>query len=372
MFPSALSVLNWWSILQLLAGCWVLVRIVRAARLTEPLTNAVDRAATTPTISVIIPARNEANRIQACLQAVVGAPGVLQVVVVDDESVDETASVASQLGATVLRGKPLPSGWVGKAWALHQGVQAATGDWIVTLDADAVADPQLAQLIVQRAVRENLRFVSVGARFDCPSKGAQWLHPAMLTTLVYRYGPSGYSGKVGERTQIANGQCMAMSRHDAIEHDVFSRVRGETIEDVALVRLVAAMGWPVAMLDGSDLLTVRMFESFSDTWNGWGRSLSLAGVDNTRRVFAHSIALALAQVVPLWMLVLGVSTPISLALLLMRVGTLFGTRRAYVRHDLWYWLSPLADIVAFAAVLRGLLRHVFGRGSTWRGRTYQQ
>ena len=348
-----------------------MLRIIRAARLTAPLDGETDHDAPVPTISVIIPARNEANRIRACLEAIVGAPGIYEVVVVDDESSDETAAVASRLGATVLSGKPIPNGWVGKAWALHQGVQAATGEWVVTLDADAVAHPQLAQAVVQRAQRDGLRFVSVGARFDCPSKGAQWLHPAMLTTLVYRYGPSGYKGKVKSDSQLANGQCMAFLRRDAIDHDVLTRVRGETIEDVALVRLVASMGWSVAMLDGSKLLTVRMFESFTDTWNGWGRSLSLASVDNARRVFGHSIVLMLAQVAPLWMLVLGLSTPVSIALLLIRIGTLFGMHRAYLQHSLWYWLSPLADALALIALFRGLIRQVFGRKATWRGRTYQ-
>jgi dolichol-phosphate mannosyltransferase len=347
-----------------------MLRIIRAARLAAPLDNETDIDVPIPTISVIIPARNEANRIRACLEAIVGAPGIHEVVVVDDESSDETAAVASRLGATVLSGKPLPNGWVGKAWALHQGVQAATGEWVVTLDADAVAHPQLAQAVVQRAQRDGLSFVSVGARFDCPSKGTQWLHPAMLTTLVYRYGPSGYKGKVKSDSQLANGQCMAFLRRDAIDHDVLTRVRGETIEDVALVRLVASMGWSVAMLDGSKLLTVRMFESFTDTWNGWGRSLSLASVDNVRRVFGHSIVLMLAQVAPLWMLVLGLSTPVSIALLLIRIGTLFGMRRAYVQHSLWYWLSPLADTLALIALFRGLIRQVFGRKATWRGRTY--
>jgi len=349
-----------------------MLRIIRAARLTAPLDGETDHDAPVPTISVIIPARNEANRIRACLEAIVGAPGIHEVVVVDDESSDETAAVASRMGATVLSGKPLPIGWVGKAWALHQGVQAATGEWVVTLDADAVAHPLLAQAVVKRAQRDSLRFVSVGARFDCPSKGAQWLHPAMLTTLVYRYGPSGFKGKVKSDSQLANGQCMALLRRDAIDHDVFTRVRGETIEDVALVRLVASMGWRVAMLDGSKLLTVRMFESFTDTWNGWGRSLSLASVDNVRRVFGHSIVLALAQVAPLWMLVLGVNTPVSIALLLIRVGTLFGMRRAYLQHSVWYWLSPLADTLALVSIVRGLIRQVFGRNATWRGRTYQQ
>jgi dolichol-phosphate mannosyltransferase len=327
---------------------------------------------TTPTISVVIPARNEALRITACLQAVVGAPGVLEVIVVDDESSDATALVAQQLGATVVRGAPLPSGWVGKAWALHQGVLAAAGEWVVTLDADAIAHPQLMQALVHRAERDGIRFTTVGGRFECPSAGSRWLHPAMLTTLVYRYGPAGFAGKVRANQQLANGQCMALSRRDAIDHDVFANVSGETIEDVALVRRLAAKGWSVALLDGSDMLTVRMFESFADTWNGWGRSLSLASVDPLPRIVGHCLVLAVVQVAPLWMLVGGVSTPVSLTLVAVRIGTLFGMRRAYVHRGVWYWLSPFADVVAVIALVRGVFNRLVGRAATWRGRTYSQ
>ena len=85
---------------------------------------------------MVVPARDEANRIGPLLEAVIDAPGVAEVVVVDDESTDATAAIAAEAGAKVVAGRPLPSGWVGKAWALHQGIDVATGEWVVLLDAD--------------------------------------------------------------------------------------------------------------------------------------------------------------------------------------------------------------------------------------------
>ena len=96
-------------------------------------------------ISVVVPARDEAARIGPLLEAIVGAPGVTEVIVVDDESADATAGLAAGAGASVVTGRPLPAGWVGKAWALQQGLDAAVGDWVVTLDADTRPDPDAAE-----------------------------------------------------------------------------------------------------------------------------------------------------------------------------------------------------------------------------------
>ena len=82
--------------------------------------------------------------------------------------------------------------------------------------------------------------------------------------------------------------------------------------------------------------------------------------------------LFLVQVAPLWMLIGGVSTPVSLTLVAVRIGTLFGTRRAYVHRGLWYWLSPCADIVAVIALVRGVFNRLVGRAASWRGRTYSR
>ena len=107
-------------------------------------------------ISIVVPARDEATRIGPLLAAVVGAPGVAEVIVVDDESTDGTADVARAGGATVVTGEPLPAGWAGKAWALQQGLDAASGDWVVFLDADTRPSPELPGSLVARMIADDL------------------------------------------------------------------------------------------------------------------------------------------------------------------------------------------------------------------------
>ncbi|MGI9646736.1 MAG: glycosyltransferase [Ilumatobacteraceae bacterium] len=348
--------------LRIAAGAVAVGRLARAARAAPPV-----RPLFTPrtTIDVVVPAREEAGRIGPLLDAVCGAPGVAEVIVVDDRSSDGTADVARAAGATVVDGLPRPEGWAGKAWALQQGIDRAGSEWVMTLDADTRPDPRLPQAAVARALGDRLDLLTVAGRFDCPTPGARWLHAAMLTSLVYRFGPPGLPAPPGR--EMANGQCMVIRRARFVEGDGMEPVAGEVVEDIALARDVAAAGGRVGFLDAAELLTVRMFESTAETWRGWGRSLALPGVDSRGRQLADLAVVALAQALPLPRLLVGRGDLVDVVLAACRLGTLVGTRAAYARTDGAYWLSPLADLPAALAIALGIRR---GTHQTWRGRTY--
>jgi dolichol-phosphate mannosyltransferase len=148
---------------RIVAGGIAVSRLAKAATAADPVHPATT---TNQSISVIIPARDEAERIGPVLAAMVGAPGVHEVLVVDDQSADATAVIARAAGATVVAGAPLRDGWAGKAWALQQGIEAATGDWVVTLDADTNPDRRLPTALVSRALSDQLELLTVGAVRD--------------------------------------------------------------------------------------------------------------------------------------------------------------------------------------------------------------
>jgi dolichol-phosphate mannosyltransferase len=333
-----------------------ITRLARAAQQPAPLA-----AGAADDISVIIPARNEERRLTPLLRALRAAPGVREVIVVDDNSTDGTAALAAAHEVRLISGEPLPTGWAGKAWALQQGIDAALGSWIVTLDADTRPSPLLPSSVVARLQGDDAHFATVAGAFECPTHGAAWLHPAMLTTLVYRYGPPGCQR--GASRLMANGQCMVFPNNGGVS---LHAVRGEVVEDIALARSLAAAGKRVAMYDGGGLLTTRMFESFADTWQGWGRSLSLPGVEPNSRRLSDLAVVALAQALPVPRLLSRRGDLIDLAAALARIGTLVGTRRAYPAAKWAYWLSPLADVPATIAMARGIV----SRRHEWRGRVY--
>jgi dolichol-phosphate mannosyltransferase len=359
----------WWILAELLIffiALPTLKRLLLSARPREGLTASASLGQNYR-ISVVIPARNEESRIGPLLAALASAPSVVEVIVVDDESTDGTVQVATQAGATVISTAPRPSGWVGKTWALEQGINAATGDWIVTLDADTRPEPNMPEVGVQWAAARNADLTTVAGSFECPTLGAQAMHAALLTSLVYRYGRP---GAIDGSRVIANGQCMVFRRVDVLNLRLMERVRGELIEDVALARSLHRDGRLVEMVDGSDFLRVRMFEDLSSTVRGWGRSISMAGVESRGRLLAQLVEVGCTQVLPLAFVLTGVAPVIGGVLLAIRLGTLVGTARSYPDRTWSYWLSPALDVVAWTVLATGIVRHFVGAKVSWRGRSY--
>ncbi len=354
-----------WLAARLTAGAVAATRLARAAHRVPPL--EPDLAPLTgTTVSVVVPARDEEARLGRLLEALASDPTPHELVVVDDESSDGTAALATAAGATVVRGVPVPAGWVGKPWALQQGLHAATGEWVVTLDADTVPRPGLLAALVRRSRLDGWDLLTAGGRSECPDRLQQVLHPSMLTTLVYRFGPAGSAHRPPPARVMANGQCTVFRRDRLMAAGGFRGAAGHLTDDIALARHLAALGWTVGFLDGAAAFDVRMYDSAAEAWLGWGRSLPMPDVTSPAWRGADLAVIWLAQALPLARLATGRGDLVDGALGLLRLGTLAGTRRAY-RHGGWaYWASPLADVAVAARLTQATVRPE----TTWRGRTY--
>ncbi|MFG1948137.1 glycosyltransferase [Nonomuraea sp. NPDC048826] len=339
----------------------VLARLARGRR-RLPALRARREAGVT--ISVVIPARDEAARIGPCLRAALSAPAVGEVIVVDDGSRDGTAEAAAAAGAKVVTAEPLPDGWVGKQWALRQGVAVAVGEVVVTLDADARPEPGLFGALA--AALEEYDLVSAAPRFVCDGVLEQALHASMLATLVYRFGPVGPASPPPPHRTVANGQCMAFRRDRMTGVDGFALVRGHMTDDVALARCLAARGWTVGFLDAGGLLEVDMHDSVGELWREWGRSLPLRDVTGPGWRAADLAVVWLTGALPVLRLATGRPTRLDAALLAVRLLLTGALRGSYRRPGLGLLLSPLLDPASAVRLTQATLRPV----RTWRGRTY--
>nr|BFE29711.1 glycosyltransferase family 2 protein [Actinomadura rugatobispora] len=352
------------TVLQAAAAVAVAARLARGRGRPAPLARpAPPVAPPDQRISVVIPARNEEDRIAGCLVPLLKDPAVGEVIVVNDESRDETARLAERLGATVVRGRPLPAGWVGKQWALHQGVAAAAGPVVVLLDADTRPEPGLCTALAERLRTCDL--VTAGPRFLCGGVAEQALHASFLAGLVYRFGPIGPAAPSPDRI-LANGQCMAFRKDAMVEADGFARVRRHLTDDVALARLLARDGWRVGFVDAGALLGVDMHESAAQVWREWGRSLPLRDVTAPDRLVLDVAVLWLTTALPVLRLAAGRPTPLDLGLLAQRLLLAAALRGSYAGPRLGLALSPLLDVATAVRLTQAAVRPV----RTWRGRTY--
>jgi dolichol-phosphate mannosyltransferase len=345
------------------AAALVLARLARGRHRRPPL--APGGPAPAGSISVVIPARDEADRIGPCLEGVLADPDAAEVlVVVDHGTTDATAEIARAAGARVLEGAPLPDGWVGKPWVLQQGLEAATGDIVVALDADTRPRPGLLRALGARLDGADL--VSAGARFSCDTAGERLLHPAMLATLVYRFGPTGVDQPRVSRT-VANGQCIAVRRSELLAAGGFAIAREHMNDDIALVRALAMDGRRIAFEDGADLIGVRMHASAGEVWREWGRSLAMQDTTAPRALALDLAVVWLVLALPVTRLLARRTTRLDRALLGLRVAMLAALARAYEKRGPAFWLSPLADPAAALCLTLAVARP----RRTWRGRTYR-
>jgi dolichol-phosphate mannosyltransferase len=353
---------------QAVTGALVLGRLARGRLRRPPL--RPDAAALTlngDTVSVVVPARDEETRLGACLAGLLADASLLEVIVVDDRSGDETAEIARRAGARVVTGAEPPAGWTGKAWALQQGIEAARGNWVLHVDADARPAPGLARALVAAAREHGDDVLSAGPVFRCATVADLVLHPAFLATIPYRFGVGDAVGfRARPSRAILNGQCVLLPRERFLTEGGYARVRDHMTEDVALARSLAGAGWSVGFVDARALLEVEMYRSARETWTGWGRSITGADVTRLRWQALDVATLWLTSALPVLRLLTQHTSRLDRALLAVR--WLLGTQlaRGYRPRSPWPYLAPLADPFVAVRFTVAVLRPP----RTWRGRRY--
>jgi dolichol-phosphate mannosyltransferase len=209
-------------------------------------------------------------------------------------------------------------------------------------------------------------FVSAGARFDCETAGERWLHPALLATLVYRFGPLDATAPPPPNRVVISGQCTAVRRADLLKAGGYGAAAGHLSDDAALARALAGRGWRIVFVDAGALLTVDMHDSIGDTWREWGRTIALGDVTLPLALAGDLVVVWLVLGLPPLRLVARRAGRLDLALLSLRMAMTAALAPAYARRGAPYWLSPLADPAAAFRLTLSVLRPPH----RWRGRDY--
>jgi dolichol-phosphate mannosyltransferase len=380
-------------LIQLPATAILLSRLVKGPRRHPPIQPQQPTPDLLGTVSVVVPTLNEALRISPLLAGLSRQSyEVREMIIVDSKSQDGTPDLVKAAQQRdprfrLLTDDPLPSGWVGRPWALHNGFlqSAEASQWFLGMDADTVPDPGLVAGLVQTAIDEGYDLVSLSPQFVLKYPGECWLQPALLMTLLYRFDPAGINTEQPERV-MANGQCFLCRRSVLAAVDGYSSASGSFCDDVTLARHIAAQGFKVGFLDGAKVLKVRMYEGALETWKEWGRSLDLKDASPREQIWGDLWLLSAVQGLPLLViftyLLLFPSLPVfpspplfllglNVFLLVIRFAMLLAIAPSYDRTSArggWlFWLSPLADPLA---VLRIFLS-AFHTPREWRGRKYK-
>ncbi|BAZ30245.1 glycosyl transferase family protein [Cylindrospermum sp. NIES-4074] len=388
LIESAISLLL--LLLQVPATAILLSRLLKGPRRHPPIEPQQPTPELLGSVSVVIPTLNEALRISPLLAGLSRQSyEVREIIVVDSKSQDGTPDLVKAAQQQdprfrLINDDPLPSGWVGRPWALHNGFlySSESSQWVLGMDADTQPDPGLIAGLLKIAHAQDYDLISLSPKFILKHPGECWLQPALLMTLLYRTDPAGIDTEEPERV-MANGQCFLCRRSVLAAVDGYSSAGGSFCDDVTLARNIAAQGFKVGFLDGAKVLKVRMYEGALETWKEWGRSLDLKDGSSRAQIWGDLWLLLAVQGLPLPILLsflflpplppllpLGLLRGLNLFLLVIRFALLLAIAPSYDRKTAkggWlFWLSPLADPLA---VLRIFLS-AFRKPREWRGRTY--
>jgi dolichol-phosphate mannosyltransferase len=378
-------------LLQIPAIAILLSRLLQAPRRHPPLKPQPATPDQLGRVSIVVPTLNEAARISPCLAGLTRQSyEVREIIVVDSHSQDGTGDLVKAAQITdprfrLMTDDPLPQGWVGRPWALHTGFlhSSESSEWVLGIDADTQPQPGLVASLIETAEREGYDLISLSPRFTLKGLGEFWLQPALLMTLVYRFGATGAIADGAERV-MANGQCFLCRRSLLVSLGGYTVAKGSFCDDVTLARYAASQGAKVGFLDGANVLKVRMYEGMAETWREWGRSLDLKDASSVGQKWGDLGFLLAVQGLPIIVVLLllvcvglgyaplsaWVALGVNGALVVMRFALCGAIAPSYDFRQApasWtFWLSPLADPAAVYRIFLSSLRSP----KQWRGRDY--
>jgi 4,4'-diaponeurosporenoate glycosyltransferase len=233
-----------------------------------------------PTLSVIVPARNEERNLPNLLGSLAGQDLLpTEVIVVDDNSTDSTAHVARQAGARVFPSKPLPAGWRGKTWACLQGAEAAVGEVLLFVDADTFFESGGLRRIVDTYLEER-GVMSVGAYHKVKR---EYEELSAFFNLIMTAGTSAFT-ILGNKLQPTGlfGQFLMLDRRTYFKRGGHTSVKDKILENFYLAEVFRRSRTPMRCYGGKGVFSMRMYpEGLRDLIQGWSKAFA-TGAAQTR------------------------------------------------------------------------------------------
>ncbi len=344
----------------------------------RPIANR--KSQTANSVSVLIPARNEEQNIRATLEAALPDGGCdFEIVVLDDHSTDRTAALVSELARGDARVRlesapALPAGWCGKQHACFVLAELARHPLLVFIDADVRLAPDALARMTCFMERRGAALASGVPRQELGTLGERLLIP-LIHFVLLGFLPMHAMRRTRWPSMSAGCGQLFIARRDAYEQCGGHAMLRDSLHDgIKLPRVFRQAGLATDLFDATDLATCRMYHTNADTWRGLGKNAT-EGLAAPGTILPMTALLLGGQVLPFILLALAPRLSSSgLALAAVAAGLAYLPRLLAVRlfrQPLGgALLHPLGVLALLAIQWHALVRHLTGRPSVWKGRSY--
>ena len=365
-------------------------RSIRSAPRLDPLDEFPQ---TLPSLSVIIPAYNEAANIAECMESVLtnalpdGA--ALKLIIADDESTDETRAIANQIAdgdprveVFTVPPRPTDKPWRGKNWACVQAAKRIESEYVLFIDADVRLDADAIACALTNAQTYESDLLSCAPRLICGCFSEWLVQPLIALLIAVGFSFEGVNDPNQLDKAAAAGPFMLFRTSAYEKIGGHAAVATNAVEDFELAKVIKTSGFKLRYVLGINAASVRMYRSFADLWEGWTKNFYIAGGRNPFLAVASSIAIALLFVVP-WLgfalslfglalgqpaagMALGLSVLAIALQIFMRIAaaqTIGGQPLKYL------YLAWLGGSIISAIAIVSMIKTETGWGWTWKGRS---
>ncbi len=351
-----------------------------------------------PSVCAVIPARNEADVLPISLKSLLNQdyPGNFSIILVDDQSDDNTGNVAQEVANNcqksqqlqVISGQPLAAGWSGKLWAMKQGIEEANKldskpDYLLLTDADIEHHNSNLQELINKAETENLALTSLMVKLRCDSFWEQFLIPAFVFFFEKLY-PFSWVNNPQNKMAAAAGGCILIRRQILEEIGGIEVVKQALIDDCSLAAAVKAklqenskntrQGIWLGLSDKT--LSLRPYDTLDSIWNMVARTAYTQLNYSPLLLIGTLLGLTLVYLIAPISFIIGliihnqvITIVGGLTWLLMTISYL-PTLKLYQCSTLWGLTLPLIGLLYGLMTIDSAWRHWQGKGGGWKGRVY--
>jgi chlorobactene glucosyltransferase len=341
-----------------------------------------------PLVSVLLPARDEEQRILAeCVRSILAQDyGSFELLAIDDRSTDATLHILRELARNdtrlrVIQGRELPDDWLGKPNALQQGFEFSRGEWILTTDADVILHPSALRTTLDYALRYECDAVSFAPHFEAHTFWERVFIPTWAWGMLVFF-PFDWLNRRKSRVGIGFGAYFLVRRASLERLGGFACVRDEVVEDVRLAEKLKHAGAHLRVEYAPRLVRTRMYTNFSELWESATKNLFAVLKFSLALAFAYLFWTFAVGILPVILLAASVLAPLlgfdegawrqmflpSLVACAVYVATFAIVCARFGVSPLYSLTGPLGYTVACAVLIDSTFGVLTGRGVTWKGR----
>jgi chlorobactene glucosyltransferase len=326
-----------------------------------------------PLVSVIIPARNEERDVGGTVRGFLAQTyRNLEIIVVNDRSTDGTQSVLDSLaGIRVIAGSEPPPGWLGKPWALQQGIAASRGEILLLVDADIHYEPWSVAAAVGQLRKSGVAMIALMPRMVMETFSECIVMP-MLALTGFSFLPTWFVNRTrGKLFAIGGGTGNMLWRTDHQAVGGHEALKDAVVDDVGLARLLRHNGRRTAVVRADEGVSVRMYHGRREVMGGFTKNV-FAVFDRSYSVtFLFVAGSILFHVLPYALAMAGSAIDIATVVVITITRlVLFSSLGYSLPHALF--AHPLTGLIWVWIALRSAWVTGVRKRLVWRGRTYQR